>query len=374
VILGKRIFGQTEYGLTQRRVAGLTEGNEKQMKALVLKDYKKFAYEEVPKPEPGSDEVLVAVKACGICGSDVHGMDGSTGRRRPPIIMGHEASGVIVGAGTSVKGWGAGDRVTFDSTIYCGHCEFCRSGQVNLCENRRVLGVSCEDYRQHGAFAEFVVVPQRILYRLPEGLKFEQAALVEPFAIALHAVRRSPPELNDTVVVLGAGMIGLALVQALSQSGCGRLIAVDMMDDRLARASALGATDIVNSAKMDPLATLLEMTNGKGANRCFEAVGVSETVDLALRCGKKGGAVTLVGNVSPKVEFPLQVAVTRELSIFGSCASQGEYPACLEMLARGSLKAEPLLSATAPLREGAGWFDRLYRRENGLLKVILVPD
>src|SRR5262245_26726256 len=160
--------------------------------------------------------------------------------------------------------------------------------------------------------------------------------MVEPFAIALHAVRRSPPELNDAVVVVGAGMIGLALVQALSQSGCGRLIAVDMMEDRLARASALGATDIVNSAKVDPVPTLLEMTNGKGANRCFEAVGVSATVDLALRCVRKGGAITLVGNVTPKVEFPLQVAVTRELSIFGSCASQGEYPACLEMLARGS--------------------------------------
>jgi L-iditol 2-dehydrogenase len=343
------------------------------MKALVLKEYKKLSYEDVPQPQPGPDEVLVAVKACGICGSDVHGMDGSTGRRRPPIIMGHEAAGVIAGAGAAVKGWATGDRVTFDSTIYCGYCEFCRSGSINLCENRRVLGVSCEDYRQHGAFAEYVVVPQRILYRLPDTLRFEQAALVEPFAIALHAARRSPPKLNDTVVVIGAGMIGVALVQALSQAGCGRLIAVDMVDDRLERAAQLGATHVLNSAKQDALKEILALTGGKGADLCFEAVGVSATVDLALRCLQKGGAATLVGNVAPKIDFPLQIAVTRELSIFGSCASKGEYPACLDMLARGALKAEPLLSATAPLREGSSWFERLYRHEDGLLKVILVP-
>src|SRR5215468_8580284 len=143
------------------------------MKALVLKEYKKFSFEEVPEPQVQPEEVLIAVKACGICGSDVHGMDGSTGRRRPPIIMGHEASGTIAELGRGVRGWAVGERVTFDSTIYCGECEYCRQGQVNLCAHRRVLGVSCEDYRQHGAFAEFLTVPQRILYRVPEQLPFE---------------------------------------------------------------------------------------------------------------------------------------------------------------------------------------------------------
>jgi threonine dehydrogenase-like Zn-dependent dehydrogenase len=343
------------------------------MKALVLKAAKQFAFEYVPAPQPGPTEVLVAVKACGICGSDVHGMDGSTGRRRPPIIMGHEAAGVIAGVGNGVTGWAAGDRVTFDSTIYCGHCEFCRRGLINLCDNRRVLGVSCEDYRQNGAFAEFVAVPQHILYRLPDGLAFEHAALVEPFAIALHAIRRAPPELNDTVVVVGAGMIGLALVQALSQAGCGRLIVVDVAGDRLAFATKCGATSIINSSTGDALAAILDLTHGIGADLAFEAVGVSATVDLALRCLRKGGAATLIGNVTPKIEFPLQTAVTRELTIYGSCASQGEYPACLDMLARGALRAAPLISATAPLGEGAVWFDRLYRKEPGLLKVVLVP-
>ena len=343
------------------------------MKALVLKDYKRFAYEEVPTPAPADDEVLVAVKACGICGSDVHGMDGSTGRRRPPIIMGHEAAGVITDLGKEVSNWAPGDRVTFDSTIYCGQCDYCRRGEVNLCDQRRVLGVSCEDYRQHGAFAEFVTVPQRILYRAPDTLPFEHAALVEPFAIALHAVRRSPPDLNDSVVVVGAGMIGLALVQALSETGCGHLIAVDVAEDRLALADKCGATHTINSAKTSARETILTLTHGKGADVAFEAVGVPSTVDLALRCLRKGGAGTLVGNVSPKIEFPLQVAVTRELTIHGSCASRGEYPTCLEMLARGALRPQQLISAAAPLAEGAAWFDRLYRKESGLLKVVLKP-
>jgi threonine dehydrogenase-like Zn-dependent dehydrogenase len=343
------------------------------MKALVLKQYKQFAFEDVPEPVPGASEVIVAVKACGICGSDVHGMDGSTGRRRPPIIMGHEAAGIISSVGSGVTDWAAGDRVTFDSTIYCGHCEFCRRGLINLCDNRRVLGVSCEDYRQNGAFAEYVAVPQHILYRLPDGLTFEHAALVEPFAIALHAIRRAPPNLNDTVVVVGAGMIGLALVQALSQAGCGRLIAVDIATDKLALAPKCGATNIIYSATEDVPAAILRLTEGLGADLAFEAVGVPATVDMALRCLRKGGAATLIGNVTPKVEFPLQTAVTRELTIHGSCASQGEYPACLDMLARGALRAAPLISATAPLADGAGWFDRLYRKEAGLLKVVLKP-
>jgi threonine dehydrogenase-like Zn-dependent dehydrogenase len=343
------------------------------MKALVLKAYKQFAYEEVPVPEPGPTEVLVAVKACGICGSDVHGMDGSTGRRRPPIIMGHEAAGLIASVGSGVTGWKTGDRVTFDSTIYCGHCEFCRRGLINRCDHRCVLGVSCEDYRQNGAFAEFVAVPQHILYRLPDGLAFEHAALVEPFAIALHAIRRAPPTLNDAVVVAGAGMIGLALVQALSQAGCGQLIAADVAKDRLALAAKCGATATINPATEDAAAVILRLTRGLGADLAFEAVGVSATVDLTLRCLRKGGTATLIGNVTPKIEFPLQTAVTRELTIYGSCASQGEYPACLDMLARGALRAAPLISATAPLAEGAAWFDRLYRKEAGLLKVVLAP-
>ncbi len=161
------------------------------MKALVLVESNRFSYSEMPLPEVGVEEVLIAVKACGICGSDVHGMDGSSGRRIPPLIMGHEASGIIEKVGAKVTGWEIGDRVTFDSTVYCGECHFCRRGEINLCDDRQVLGVSCEDYRRQGAFAEYVSVPQHILYRLGETISFEQAAMVEPLSVAVHAVERT---------------------------------------------------------------------------------------------------------------------------------------------------------------------------------------
>src|ERR1044071_3379181 len=343
------------------------------MKALVLKEYNRLVFEEVPTPEPDSEEVQVSIKACGICGSDVHGMDGSTGRRRPPLIMGHEAAGGINQVGTQVSHWKPGDSVTFDSTIYCGKCEFCHRGEINLCDKRRVLGVSCDEYRQHGAFAEFVVVPQRILYELPKGLPFEHASLVEPFSIALHAIKRAGAKKNDAAVVLGAGMIGLGLAQLLSHVGCAPIIVVDVVDERLPLGQKCGATHVINSAKNQSIPSILALTRGFGADVVCEAVGVAATVDLALRCARKGGTVTLVGNVAPVIQFPLQTAVTRELNILGSCASRGEYQECLDLLARGVLKPAHLITAVAPLAEGMRWFDRLYRKEPGLLKVILKP-
>jgi L-iditol 2-dehydrogenase len=343
------------------------------MKALVLEDYRRLEYKEVPEPALGPEDVLVQVRACGICGSDVHGLDGSTGRRIPPLIMGHEASGVVARVGERVAGWQEGDRVTFDSTIYCGSCYFCRRGQINLCDNRRVLGVSCDEYRRHGALAQYVAVPQRILYRIPHGLSFERAAMVEAVSIALHAARRTPIVLNDTAVVVGAGVIGLLIVQALRVSGCGQIIAVDVDAGRLALACRLGAGEALNPESDDVLTCVMERTGGRGADLVFEVVGLTPTFQLATRCARKGGALTLVGLLSPTTEFLQHTVVTRELTLYGSCASQGEYPACLDLMARGTLDVDALISAVAPLAEGAAWFARLYRREPGLLKVILSP-
>src|SRR4051794_8882191 len=166
------------------------------MDALLLKEYMKLEIVQMDEPEIGPDDALIRVRACGICGSDVHGMDGSTGRRIPPLVMGHEAAGEITEVGPSVQGWKRGDRVTMDSMVSCGSCWHCRRGESNLCEHRRVLGVSCGEYRRQGAFAEYVAVPARILYRLPESLSFDQAAMAEPVSIAVHALERTPLELN----------------------------------------------------------------------------------------------------------------------------------------------------------------------------------
>lgn len=343
------------------------------MKALVLTACRRLELLDLPEPDIGPEDVLVRVHSCGICGSDVHGMDGSTGRRQPPIVMGHEAAGVIARVGAAVQGWAEGDRVTFDSTIYCGRCWHCRAGRVNLCDRRRVLGVSCEEYRQNGAFAEYVAVPERVLYRLPEGLAFERAALVEPLSIAFHAVGRARPGLNDTALVVGAGMVGLLVVQALRVAGCGRIIAADVDPARLALACRLGADDALRADETDVPDEVRRRTAGRGADLAVEVVGLSETVRTAVCAARKGGRVTLVGNLSPNVELPLQAVVTRELGLSGVCASCGEYPACLDMMARGAVRVDPLLSATAPLAHGPAWFERLYRGEPGLMKVVLQP-
>ena len=276
------------------------------MRALVLEAYNELAYREVPDPAIEPDEVLVEVRACGICGSDVHGIDGSTGRRIPPVIMGHEAAGVIAEVGSAVSGWRVGERVTFDSTVYCGECPFCRAGRLNLCDNRRVLGVSCDEYRRDGAFAEFVAVPQRILDRLPEGLTFEQAAMVEALSIAFHAAGRTPIRINDTAAVVGTGMIGLLVVQTLRLAGCGRIIAIDLDPARLELAQAFGADHVLRSDQADVAPQVRELTGGRGADVAFEVVGITPTLQLAVACLAKGGSLGLVGNLSPAAELPLR--------------------------------------------------------------------
>jgi L-iditol 2-dehydrogenase len=343
------------------------------MKALVLEDYMNLVYKDVPEPEIEPDEVLVQVKACGICGSDAHGMDGSSGRRIPPIIMGHEASGVITQIGNNVNGWKIGDRVTFDSTIYKLDDWYTRKGMYNLSDGRMVLGVSPGEYRRHGAFAEYVAVPQHILYKLPEQVTFNQAAMVEPVAVAFHAVELTPIDLDDTAVVIGAGMIGLFIIQALKLKGCGKIIAVDMEQDRLDLAQELGADVVFKADQFDVPAEVKKLSSGRGADIAFEAVGIEQTIHTAIHSVRRGATVTLVGNLSPVVQIPLQAVVTQQIRLQGSCAIAGEYPAVLNMIARGRINVDAILTNTAPLSDGAIWFKRVYEKEPGVMKVVLNP-
>ena len=343
------------------------------MKALVLEEYNKFVYRDWPDPGIAPDEVLVRIKAAGICGSDVHGMDGSTGRRKPPLIMGHEASGIIADTGSLVKNWKKGDRVTFDSTIYPLNDWYTIKGLYNLSDNRMVLGVSPGEYRRHGAFAEYVNIPEHILYKIPDKVTFTQAAMVEPVAVAAHAAGLGSPGWNDSVVVTGIGMIGLFLVQVLRSRGCGKIIAVDLDQRKLELAEKLGADLALNPGKDDITDKILAVTDNRGADFAFEVVGIESTVELSINSVRKGGTIILVGNVSPSVRIPLQSVVTRQLKLQGSCAIAGEYGAVLDMIARKQIKMDPVLSAEVPLSEGAAWFERLYRKEPGLIKVVLIP-
>ncbi len=357
-------------GLPDLRNLGKTY-NYKSMKALLLSDYRQLAYTEVPDPVPADHEVLVQVKACGICGSDVHGYDGSTGRRIPPLIMGHEASGIVAAKGKDVQNWHVGDRVTFDSTVFPLNDWYTLQGRYNLSDGREVLGVSPGEYKRHGAFAEYVTIPQHILYRLPDNVTFEQAAMVEPVAVALHALSIASPSLGESCFIAGAGMIGLCLVQVAAAAGLSPIVVSDINPGRRKLAERLGAAHIPENS--DPGEIMLAMSNGRGYDLSFEAVGISDTVHQAIELTRKGGRVILVGNLQKEVQFPLQQVVTREIAVYGSCAIRGEYETALKLISEGKVKVDPLISNVAPLSEGALWFEKLYAKTSGINKVILVP-
>jgi len=346
-------------------------GEGRKMKALLLSQYRHLEMTDAPVPSPGPDEVLMRVAACGICGSDVHGYDGSSGRRIPPIVMGHEAAGTIEAVGEHVAALRVGDRITVDSTVYCGECGNCLRGDINLCDRRQVLGVSCGDYRRAGAFAEFVAVPSRIVHRLPDNLPYTEAALLEAVAVALHAVSLVPIPSGSTALVVGAGTIGLLLQQALRVAGCSRVFVADVDPTRLKLSHELGATETLSAN--DLVQQILDRTDGVGADIAVEAVGKSEAVNAAIDSVRKGGSVILVGNISPEVTLPLQKVVTRQIRLQGSCASAGEYPRAIELISSGQIRVKPLITAVAPLEQGPQWFERLYSREPNLMKVVLAP-
>jgi L-iditol 2-dehydrogenase len=347
------------------------------MKALLLSAPGQLAFTDVETPVPGAGQVRVRVAACGICGSDVHGYTGSTGRRIPPLVMGHEAAGTVDAVGPGVADLSVGSRVALDSTVFCGECDHCRAGQENLCTDRQVLGVSCGPYRRHGCFAEYVVVPRRVVYPIPDSLDFVAAALLEPLTIALHAVHLAEVGAHTrSAVVVGAGPIGLACVAALKAYSVPRIAAIDLDEGRLAQARSLGATDTFpagEGAGKAAAAWGTSTADTDGADVVLEAVGATAPVRTAIEAATRGGTVVLVGNVSPLIEMPLQLVVTRQLRLQGSCSSAASYAEAIRLVADGTIDLSCFVSRVAPLSEGVEWFERLHDREPGLVKVVLEP-
>ncbi len=342
------------------------------MKAMVLVENGRFEYKEVATPEPGPGEIQMNVKAVSICGSDVHGYDGSSGRRIPPMIMGHEASGVVSKIGEGVTKFKVGDRIVFNSAWYCRDCYQCKRGLINICDNGCCYGVQTEDYGRPGAMCDYIIVPEYIVYPMPEAVDFNSGALIEPLAIACHGIDGVKIGINDTAVIFGAGVIGLMLLKVLKTSSCGRIFVVELDEVKKKMAEKNGA-DLVIDGREDVPARIKELTGGIGADFAIEAVGVSATVTNAMNSLKKGGTLIQLGNVCKKIDFPLQTLVMNEIKVHGRYCTATEYETAIALVSSGKVDVTDCISAAVPLKEAQGWFDRLHAAEPGLVKVVLNP-
>lgn len=326
------------------------------MKALLLTAIKKLKLVDVPIPTiEHPDEVLIQVKSVGVCGSDLHGYSGHTGRRIPPLIMGHEVTGEVVAGGNGVKDLPTGSRVATQTVAACGQCPQCRAGRRSICEHRRIMGMNAP-----GAYAEYVKWPARSVIRLPEGLSYEAGALAEPLSIAVHAVGLAPIRPYDTAFIVGAGPIGLLTLAVLKHTGVSCIIVSDTSDVRLEIARALGAPVTVNPLKQTPRDVVNEYTQERGVDISFEAVGVGATAQQTLDVTRNRGVVIWIGNSQRMIQIDMQAVVTRELNVMGSYGmTDEEFQRGLSMLADGRIPTERLINRRARLDEGPELFDQL---------------
>ena len=338
------------------------------MKALVYEGPWKMSMQQIEEPEPGPEDVIISVQTVGICGSDVHGFMGTTGRRKPPIVMGHEFSGGISAVGNQVAGYKIGDRVIAQPLLTCGTCDNCRAGLWNICLSRSGLGMNL-----NGAYAEAVRVPQQMVYHLPDRLSWDQGAMVEPLAVAMHAVNLTPIKLMDSLVIIGAGTIGLLTLLAARLKGAGLVIMTDLNAHRLEMAHDLGADVVVNIGEQDPVEVVHRHTAGKGVDTVIEAVGITATVKQSLALVRTGGHITWIGNSQPEVELNMQQVVTRELTIAGAYGFNKEFTRSLEAIRLGKIDILPLIEKTAPLEDGPQLFHDLASGKLEAVKVILNP-
>jgi 6-hydroxycyclohex-1-ene-1-carbonyl-CoA dehydrogenase len=331
---------------------------------------KPLTIEAFPDPSPEPGEVLVRVAACGVCHTDLHYLDhGTPTFRAPPLILGHEISGTVVALGDGTAGFAPGDRVLLPAVLTCGACTMCRTGRENICERSVMLGNNV-----HGGYAELVVAPAKDIHRLPPSLPLEESAIIaDALTTPYHAaVRRARVTPGDWVVVLGCGGIGLNLVQVVAMMG-GRVIAVDLSDDKLERACALGAEHTLNpdrTSRLDKEVRVL--TGGAGADIAMEAIGKASTQEQALGALRTGGRLVLVG-YSPET-LPLNAGrvMFRELEVIGSLGCRPvDYARVIALASRGRLRVAELVTHRFPLDRIADAFDTL--RSGEAIRAIVVP-
>ncbi|MDO8685268.1 MAG: alcohol dehydrogenase catalytic domain-containing protein, partial [Clostridiales bacterium] len=338
------------------------------MKSLVYYGSEEIRITDTIKPEPKQEEALIKVKSVGICGSDVHGYSGKTGRRIPPMIMGHEFSGIVSDIGNKVKRFKIGDRVVVHPVNYCGTCEQCKAGLINICPKRSFLGVM----DINGAMAEYVCACEKQIFRLPDNLSFTQGAMVEPLAVAHRAVEKAGNiELND-ILVVGAGTIGLLVVKILKSRNPGKIIVSDLSDYRLGIAEKSGADIVINPTRTKVGDVIACATNGRGVDIAFEAVGASVTVQSALGALKNSGTCIWIGNSAKMINIDMQEVVIRELRIYGIHIYTGEdFAQAIRLLADGVVDINPVVSKCITLEEAPGFFKLLANVPEEIVKVII---
>ena len=341
----------------------------------VLKDSQKIEFIDRTRPEIQSGEVLVKVEFCGICGSDVHGY--LNGIMVPPgTVMGHECAGVVSKVGDAVNNFQPGDRVAVKPSPQCGECYWCQRGQYSICPEalKRAIGITTD---HDGAFAEYVRIqyPNEMLFNLPSNISFKDAALIEPLATSLHAVRMSRFRPGDRVVIIGAGMIGLGTLQFLKLEGAGDIIVLETSSKKSEIALEMGAHEVLNplAAGEEMRDEIFNLTNGIGADVVFECAGVPLSFQTCTDYVKSGGQVIVVGINDKDVAFNNFQMVVREIEMKGVLAYYDEFGEIIEYLDKGKIRTEPLVSDIIELTdlEEKG-FKRLIASQD-MVKILVRP-
>ena len=338
------------------------------MKAIVYEGPEKLVYKDVPDVKPQRGEVKIRVKACGICGSDVHGYLGLTGRRLEPMVMGHEFAGEIVETGEGAAKFRPGDRAAVYPVEFCGDCKMCREGNVHLCMNKRAYGVLDVD----GAFAEYICVPEKCCFPLAEEISYAVGSLMEPLAVAYRGVSHAGDLEGKNVLLVGTGTIGLLALACVKMKNPAKILVSDLSDSRLQLAGKMGADVIINPGKEEFQKKVLEETGRLGVDAAIEAVGATPTVQQAMSALAFGGRAVWIGNNKPMVEINMQEIVTRELSVFGSFLyAYEEFKEVVGLLNNGRLNVKPLISKEISLEQVPAYFDKLAHQPGELIKVVM---
>lgn len=337
------------------------------MKASVFKGEGRFAVEEVADPLAGMGEVVLDVEYCGICGTDLH----LAHSPRFPIgsVLGHEFVGRILELGDGVEGWRTGDRVVANPFRPCGTCEICREGKAYLCPTGVTAGIG----QERGGYAEKVAAPAANLLSLPDAMSSRQAAVVEPLAVALHAVLRAQPRMGDNVLIFGGGPIGLLVLQCVVLSGCRRVVLAEMTAGRREMAVRYGADAVIDPAEEDVVIGFRERVGAIGADHVFECAGVPATVRGGIVATKPGGSMTQVALPAHSIPIHLGAIIQREITLRGSLAYADEFPLAIDLIARGRINVDELITAEVGLDGVTAAFDELTGSDNRQIKVLVRP-